>query len=90
MLVTSKLCSVRAYTRYALGYPSLISGSGDGIRKAYVVLKEQFFGKKIDHMLFMWTTGYCDFFLGGFLSCGLPVSSTMSGLTFSMHLVYPS
>ena len=27
---------------------------------------------------------------GGFLSCGLPASSAMSGLTVSMHLVYPS
>ena len=27
---------------------------------------------------------------GGFLSCGLPASYAMSGLTVSMHLVYPS
>ena len=27
---------------------------------------------------------------GGFLSCGLPASSSMSGLTISMHLLYPS
>ena len=27
--------------------------------------------------------------VGGFLSCGLPASSAMSGLTVSMHLVYP-
>ena len=26
-----------------LGYPSLIPGSGDGVRKAYFVLTEQFF-----------------------------------------------
>ena len=41
-------------------------------------------------MLFMLTTGYCDFFLGGFLSYWLPASSSMSGLTLSMHLGYPS
>ena len=41
-------------------------------------------------MLFMLTTGDCDFFWGGFLSCGLPASSAMSGLTLSMHLGYPS
>ena len=29
-------------------------------------------------------------FLGGFLSCWLPASSAMSGLTLSMHLGYPS
>ena len=29
-------------------------------------------------------------FSGGFLSCWLPASSAMSGLTLSMHLGYPS
>ena len=31
--------------------------------------------------------GFCS---GGFLSCWLPASSAMSGLTLSMHLGYPS
>ena len=35
-------------------------------------------------------TGLLGFFSGGFLSCWLPVSSAMSGLTLSMHLGYPS
>ena len=43
-------------------------------------------------MLFMLTTGYCDFFWGGggVLSCWLQASSAMSGLTLSMYLGYPS
>ena len=39
-------------------------------------------------------TGLLGFFSGGggggFLSCWLPSSSAMSGLTLSMHLGYPS
>ena len=35
-------------------------------------------------------TGLLGFFSGGFLSCWLPASSTMSGLTLSMHLGYLS
>ena len=41
-------------------------------------------------MLIMLTTGYCNVFWGGFLSCWLPASSAMSGLTLSMYLGYPS
>ena len=40
-------------------------------------------------MLFM-LTRLLRFFLGGFLSCWLPASSAMSGLTLSIHLGYPS
>ena len=72
-----------------LGYPSSIPGSGDGVRKAYFVLTEEFSEKIIDHMLFM-LTRLLGFFLGGFLSCWLQASSAMSGFTVSMHLVYPS
>ena len=35
-------------------------------------------------------TGLLQCFLGGFLSCWLPASSAMSGLTLSMYLGYPS
>ena len=52
-----------------LGYPSLIPGSGDGVRQAVILYSQSNFSeKKNDHMFFMLTRLF-RFFLDGFLSC---------------------